>query len=101
MFEYGIGVSSTARGMSAYIDSLIDHKMGNFLRQYMPIDAPYLADYPDIFSFFIVLLLTLILVIGVKESTTINNFLTIVNVITLLIVLIVGAIHCEYFIKKI
>lgn len=95
MLEYGLGVSSTARGMSAYIDALVDHKMGNFLRKYMPMDVSYLADYPDIFSFFIVILLTLIIAIGVKESTNINNFLTIVNIVTLLIVLIVGAIYCK------
>lgn len=84
--------------MSGYIDALIDHKMRDFLGSYMPIDAPYLADYPDIFSFFIILLLTVILAIAVKDSTNINNVLTTVNIVTLLIVLITGAIHCEYFI---
>lgn len=91
------GTSSVARGMSGYIDALTGNKMGNFLKEYFPINIDFLADYPDFFSFVIVLLLAVILAIGVRESTIMNNIFTSVNIITVLIVLVAGAIKCKYY----
>ncbi len=83
-----------ARGLSGYIDELFDKKMSIYLKSALPIDIDFLADYPDFFSFFIVMLLATLLSIGVKESTVLNNVFTTVNVITVLIVLVAGGIKC-------
>lgn len=68
--------------------------MSSYLKNVLPIDVDFLADYPDFFSFFIVMLLASLLSIGVKESTVLNNIFTIVNIITVLIVLVAGGIKC-------
>lgn len=82
--------------MSGYIDALTGNKMGNFLKEYMPIEIDFLADYPDFFSFVVVLLLAVILAVGVKESTIMNNIFTSVNIVTVLIVLVAGGIKCKF-----
>ncbi|CRK89275.1 CLUMA_CG003034, isoform A [Clunio marinus] len=92
ILEYVIGTSSVARGLSGYIDSLLDKRMGNFWREMFPIDVDFLAEYPDFFSFVIVLILAVILAIGVKESSMLNNIFTCVNLVTVSIVLIAGGI---------
>lgn len=81
-----------ARGMSGYIDTLFNHTMGNTLKEMFPINVGFLADYPDFFSFFMVILLSILLAIGVKESTTMNNIMTAVNLLVIGIVLVIGVI---------
>ena len=82
--------------MSGYLDSLLNNVMGETLRAAMPIDISFLAEYPDFFSFFMVLLLTCLLAFGVKESSLLNNVFTGVNLITVTVVLIAGGIKCKY-----
>lgn len=84
-----------ARGLSGYIDELFDNKMSSYLKTVLPIDIDFLADYPDFFSFFIVMLLAALLSIGVKESSLLNNIFTTVNVLTVLVVLVAGGIKCN------
>jgi solute carrier family 7 (cationic amino acid transporter), member 3 len=93
--EYVIGTSSVARGLSGYIDALIDNRMGKFWRELMPIDVSFLAEYPDFFSFIIVMVLAVLLAVGVKESTFLNNIFTGVNLVTVMIVLIAGSLNAD------
>ncbi|CAO1440756.1 unnamed protein product [Diamesa hyperborea] len=95
ILEYVIGTSSVARGLSGYIDSLIDNKMGNFWRELFPINIDFLADYPDFFSFVMVLILAAVLAVGVKESSVLNNIFTTVNMCTVVVVLVAGAINAD------
>lgn len=95
ILEYVIGTSSVARGLSGYLDSLIDNKMSSYFRELMPIDVSFLAKYPDFFSFFIVLLLAVLLAVGVKESSMLNNIFTTVNLITVIIMFISGCIKAD------
>lgn len=68
--------------------------MRDFLRELAPIDVSFLAEYPDIFSFCICILLSIVLAIGVKESSILNNVFTSVNLLTVLTVLIAGGMKC-------
>jgi cationic amino acid transporter 3 len=95
ILEYVIGASSVARGLSGYIDALIDNKMGKFWRSIMPMDVDFLAEYPDFFSFAIVMVLAILLSIGVKESTFLNNVFTAVNLATVMIVLVAGGMNID------
>lgn len=96
ILEYVIGTSSVARGLSGYIDELIDNKMGKFWRDILPIDIGFLAEYPDFFSFVIIMILAVILAVGVKESSYLNNIFTVVNIVTVAIVLVAGGMNAKF-----
>lgn len=69
--------------------------MANYLTELFPIDVDFLAAYPDFFSFFMVLLLAVLLAVGVKESSMLNNIFTTINILTVLVVLVAGGIKCK------
>ena len=56
--EYIIGTASIASGLSIYIDTLVNNAIQNYLLQICPIDIAFLARYPDILAFVLVLMLT-------------------------------------------
>ncbi|XP_014605414.1 PREDICTED: cationic amino acid transporter 3 isoform X1 [Polistes canadensis] len=95
ILEYVIGTASVARGLSNYIDALIGNVMGKTLYSIMPIDISFLSEYPDFFAFGMVMLLVLLLSIGVKESSFLNNIFTIINIVTIIIVIVAGAIKAD------
>ncbi|KFB38619.1 hypothetical protein ZHAS_00005998 [Anopheles sinensis] len=95
MLEYIIGTASVARGLSGYIDALIDNRMGNALRSVMPIRVSFLAEYPDLLSFVVVLFITALLAYGVKESTLLNNLFTGVNLLVIMVVLVSVGIKAD------
>ncbi|XP_064611952.1 high affinity cationic amino acid transporter 1-like isoform X3 [Liolophura sinensis] len=90
ILEYVIGTASVARAWSANFDSLINNTIQNFFEEHLPLKVAGLSPYPDFFSFGITLLLTVILAVGVKESTTFNNIFTGVNLLVVLYVIICG-----------
>lgn len=58
----------------------------------MPIKMPlHDPTYPDFLAFGVVLLMTLVLSIGAKESSILNNIFTVVNLITISIIVGAGA----------
>ncbi|XP_053668724.1 cationic amino acid transporter 3-like [Anopheles marshallii] len=95
MLEYIIGTASVARGLSGYIDALIDHRMGNAIKDVIQMKVSFLAEYPDVFSFLVVLVITALLAYGVKESTLLNNLFTGVNLIVIAVVLVSVGIKAD------
>lgn len=86
-----LGTSSVARGLSIYLDEMTGNKMQTFFKSQFPIEVSFLADYPDFFSFFVVLLLATLLAVGVKESSLLNNVFTTINLATVVIVIVTGS----------
>ncbi|XP_011558760.3 cationic amino acid transporter 3 [Plutella xylostella] len=95
ILEYVIGTASVAKGMANYIDSLFNNTMAKTMTEYAPIDVGFLAEYPDFFAFALVFLITILLSIGVSESTKLNNVFTILNMLTVVVVVIAGATKCD------
>ncbi|XP_035733325.1 cationic amino acid transporter 3-like [Vespa mandarinia] len=95
ILEYVIGTASVARGLSNYIDALIGNVMGKTLQSIMPIEISFLSEYPDFFAFGMVMLLALLLSMGVKESSFLNNVFTVINLLTILIVIAAGSIKAD------
>ena len=58
ILEYVIGTSSVARAFSSYFDSLIENRIQNFFKKYMPMNVSGLSEYPDFFAFAITILIT-------------------------------------------
>lgn len=85
-----LGTSSVARGMSVYLDAMLGNRMSHFFRSIFPMNIDFLAPYPDFFSFIVVILLSILLSVGVKESSVLNNFFTMVNIATVLLVIATG-----------
>lgn len=88
--EYVIGTSAVARGLTGYVDSLSGNTMSSFFKSIATFDVSFLGDYPDFFSFCIVLLVTALLAFGVRESSLLNNSFTSVNVLTIILMFITG-----------
>ncbi|XP_032687216.1 cationic amino acid transporter 3 isoform X2 [Odontomachus brunneus] len=95
ILEYVIGTASVARGLSNYIDALIGNVIGDTIRSVMPIDVPFLSEYPDFFAFGMVMLLAALLCVGVRESSILNNIFTVINLTTIAIVIVAGSIKAN------
>lgn len=94
IFPHVTGTSSVARGLSIYFDELIGNRMSNLFRDIFLIEVDFLAEYPDFFSFVVVMLLAVLLSIGVKESSILNNVFTTINMATVILVIFTGALKC-------
>jgi len=90
ILEYVIGTASVARGYSGYLDSLLNNSMKEAFRAAMPINEPFLAEYPDWTAFAITLVLAVLLSVGVRESTRFNNIFTILNLSIVIFVVLAG-----------
>ncbi|KAE9527003.1 hypothetical protein AGLY_013651 [Aphis glycines] len=90
ILEYVIGTASVAKAFSNYIDALLGYPVKITMTYLFPINVSFLADYPDVLSFSLVILLSLILAWGVRESTMINNVFTVVNLFTVVTVVVTG-----------
>jgi basic amino acid/polyamine antiporter, APA family len=96
ILEYAVSNMAVAVGFSAYINSLLS---GFGLRLPESISSPVFNDslqrtgsYFNVPGFLIVMILTLILVRGIRESAGVNNFMVTVKIIAILI-FIVAASH--------
>lgn len=57
MLEYIIGSASVSRGLSLYLDSLLNNTMKHHFEEIAPIRWDFLSNYFDFFAFGIALLL--------------------------------------------
>jgi amino acid transporter len=60
------------------------------------MNAKYLASFPDLFALALVLTLTALLTMGVKESTRFNNIFTVCNVTVVTYVIICGIFRIDF-----
>ncbi|XP_064642631.1 high affinity cationic amino acid transporter 1-like [Lineus longissimus] len=97
ILEYTIGTASVARAWSGYFDSLIGNVITNFFQRTMPMELTGLSTYPDFFAFGITMVLAILLLFGVKESSTFNNIFTGVNLLVVSYVVICGLFKIDIY----
>ncbi|XP_063926032.1 high affinity cationic amino acid transporter 1-like [Zophobas morio] len=92
VLEYVIGSASVARGLSLYLDTLINDTLKDCFIDIAPLgNVSFMSAYFDFFAFGISLILAVALAFGLKESSWANNIFTLVNLAVVLFVVIAGA----------
>ncbi|XP_034233843.1 cationic amino acid transporter 3-like [Thrips palmi] len=95
ILEYAIGTASMSRAVSSYVDNLVGQRMSTFLNGTVHMDMPFMAEYADFFSLFIVVIITLLLAFGVKESSYVNMLFTFVNLVTVATAFVTSSIYAK------
>ncbi|KAM3962653.1 cationic amino acid transporter 2 [Aphomia sociella] len=95
ILEYIIGAASVVKALSEYLDSLLNKAMSSYLQEVLPMDSPHLASYPDLFAFAVIMVFSVALAFGVKESSKFNNLCTGVNLCVVLFVIISGSFKAD------
>ncbi|XP_055705619.1 cationic amino acid transporter 3 isoform X2 [Phlebotomus papatasi] len=95
VLEYAIGSASVVKGLSTYLDSLIDHVMSDAFKSFASMNAGALGDYVDFFAFGATMVFSIALALGVRESVSINNIFTLTNLAVVLYVVVTGAFRAD------
>ncbi|XP_063228229.1 uncharacterized protein LOC134534106 isoform X2 [Bacillus rossius redtenbacheri] len=95
ILEYVIGSASVVRGLSMYLDSMMNDTMKHAFQSFAPINVSILSPYFDFFAFATSLLLAVVLAVGVKESSYVNTIFTLLNIAVILFVIIAGSIKAD------
>jgi basic amino acid/polyamine antiporter, APA family len=94
VLEYAVSISAVAVGWSAYVVSLLS-AAGIALPPAL-INPPGVAGgFVNIPAMLIILVITAVLIIGMKESARLNTIIVVVNVAVILLFLILGYGHIE------
>lgn len=77
------------------MDSLINGTIAHHLEEWLPLGIPHMSPYPDLFALSITLVLTIMLALGVKESTRFNSIFTMINLSIVVFVIVCGAFKAD------
>ncbi|WP_206950750.1 amino acid permease [Trinickia acidisoli] len=97
MLEYGLAASAVSVGWSGYLQSLL---AGFGLKLPMALTAApgAIAGHTTLFNlpaFLVMMIITTLLAVGVRESTRVNNIMVAIKVVVVLAVIAVGAFHVQ------
>ncbi|XP_012883088.1 PREDICTED: cationic amino acid transporter 3-like [Dipodomys ordii] len=91
ILSYVIGAAGVARAWSAAFDGLTGNHISDALVSKFPMSAPgILAKYPDFFALGLVVVLTGLLALGVRESALVTRLFTGVNLTVLTFIILSG-----------
>ncbi|XP_073843911.1 cationic amino acid transporter 2 isoform X2 [Musca autumnalis] len=96
ILEYMIGTAAVCRGISLYLDTLINDTLKTTFAEISPMNASFLGSYFDFFAFGLVVVFGVALAFGVETSALANNFCTCLNIFILLFVIVAGAIKSSW-----
>lgn len=95
ILEYIIGSASVANALSQYIDAMTGNRINNALKSFIPMNIPGLASHPNLLACGIIIIMTSILIVGVKDSAMINRLLVILNIVITALIVIVGGTKAD------
>jgi APA family basic amino acid/polyamine antiporter len=97
LLEYGLATSAVSVGWSGYFQSLLGG-FGLHLPEVLtaaPGTVPGVTTWFNLPAMLIMLVLTTMLSLGVRESTRVNNVMVVVKVVVVLLFILVGARHVQ------
>uniref|UniRef100_A0A336MQ49 CSON005275 protein n=1 Tax=Culicoides sonorensis TaxID=179676 RepID=A0A336MQ49_CULSO len=94
-FNLLLGSASVVKGLSGYVDELTGNQISGWFLDVMPMNVTGLGAYPDLFAFGIIMLFTIALAFGARESAMVNNIFTMTNVSVVLFVIVCGAFKAD------
>ncbi|CAH8499920.1 unnamed protein product [Schistosoma intercalatum] len=95
ILEYVIGIASVARAWSSNFDGILNGQIEEFFKKHLALNLPGLAEYVDPLAVGLIILMTILLSIGVRESAMINNVFTTVNLCVIIFVVVTGLIYAN------
>ncbi|XP_027187646.1 cationic amino acid transporter 9, chloroplastic isoform X2 [Cicer arietinum] len=98
MLDYHIGAASIARSLANYIVTFLE--IFPVLKDNIPKWIGHGANFGDVLSInvlapVLLMLLTLVLCLGVKESSAVNSFMTVTKITIVIIVIFAGAFEVD------
>ncbi|XP_072306566.1 probable cationic amino acid transporter [Eucyclogobius newberryi] len=93
ILEYLIGTAAGASALSSMFDSLANHTISHYMITHLGTLRGLGKGedtYPDLLALFIVLLVTVIIALGVRNSVGFNNVLNVVNLVVWVFMVIAG-----------
>ncbi len=91
ILEYMIGTAADARALSACFDYVIGNVIRNLTLTYIgEMNTPGLGTYPDILSFIVTIIVTVVLAVGVKQSSTFSMIFNILNILVVVFIVVAG-----------
>ncbi len=98
ILEYAVSNMAVAVGFSAYVESLLGSFGLHLPRQFMEpmlVAGQRTGSYFNVPGFLIVMIITVILVLGIRESAGANNLMVTIKIIAILIFVFAAARHIE------
>ncbi|MGH9404345.1 MAG: amino acid permease [Terriglobia bacterium] len=98
ILEYAVSNMTVAVGYSAYVDSLLQSFGITLPRQLMEpiiVDGRWSGSYFDLPGFLIVMILTVILVIGIRESASANSIMVGIKILAIFVFIAAAAPHVK------
>lgn len=93
LLEYGVGAAAVANGWAGYFSNTLAN-LGWALPAHLT-KAPVLGGVINLPAFAIIWLLTLLLMVGVKESARANNLMVLIKLSTIVIFLVLAVGHIQ------
>ncbi|XP_056439947.1 probable cationic amino acid transporter [Gadus chalcogrammus] len=93
ILEYLIGTAAGASALSSMFDSLANHSISHYMITHLGTLRGLGKGedtYPDLLAFFISLLVTVVIALGVRNSVGFNNVLNVVNLVVWVFTVIAG-----------
>lgn len=94
--EYILSSASLAAGCSQYINFLFNGSVYEFFKQeFGEWNEPFLGPFPDLLAFGLVVIVTLIVCLGVKEFKLVLDITVFLNLLVITFIIFVGAYYAD------
>lgn len=91
ILEYMIGTAADARALSECFDFVIGYAIRNMTVSTIgEFHSHWFTGYPDFLAFIVTIAITLVLAVGVKQSSTFTTFFNILNILVVIFIIICG-----------